>query len=137
VHVATEVRNSLDAPVLAKLVSEVVSRSGTVVATVEQEKEIAAKATVLFEPPALKVTGAELWSPNHPYLYTLRSRVYRWPIVISTHHYLHFIEPLRTAASERFATKGVVAGVLYFQLPHGAAVVVFEVISDISNADET
>jgi hypothetical protein len=33
--------------------------------------------------------------------------------------------------------KGVVAGVLYFQLPHGAAVAVFEVISDISNADET
>ena len=35
--------------------------------------------------------------------------------VVSTHHYLHFIEPLRTAASERFAKH---YGELVAPLPH-------------------
>jgi integrase/recombinase XerD len=37
--------------------------------------------------------------------------------VVSTHHYLHFIEPLRTAASERFAKH---YGALVSPLPHPA-----------------
>jgi integrase/recombinase XerD len=37
--------------------------------------------------------------------------------VVSTHHYLHFIEPLRTAASERFAKH---YGELVAPLPHPA-----------------
>ena len=35
--------------------------------------------------------------------------------VVSTHHYLHFIEPIRTAASERFAKH---YGELVAPLPH-------------------
>jgi hypothetical protein len=37
--------------------------------------------------------------------------------VVSTHHYLHFIEPIRTAASERFAKH---YGKLVAPLPHPA-----------------
>ena len=77
VQVSTEVRNTLSAPVRAKVVSEVLSPDGKVVATAEQRKEIAANTTMSFEPAVLRVTGAELWSPDHPHLYTLRSRVYR------------------------------------------------------------
>ncbi|MGD0223095.1 MAG: glycoside hydrolase family 2 TIM barrel-domain containing protein [Terriglobia bacterium] len=77
VQVTTEVRNSLDSPAKIKVTSEVISRSGKVVSTAEQEKEIAANTTVRFEPAVLAVTGAELWSPDHPNLYTLRSRVSR------------------------------------------------------------
>ncbi|MGO8787449.1 MAG: glycoside hydrolase family 2 protein [Terriglobia bacterium] len=77
VRVVTEVRNSLDSPAHIKVTSEVISRSGKVVATAEQQKEIAANTTAQFEPSVLTVTGAELWSPDHPNLYTLRSHVYR------------------------------------------------------------
>src|SRR5271157_340189 len=77
VRVTTEVRNSLDSPANLKVTSEVISRSGSVIATAEAEKEIAANTTAQLESPMLAVTGAELWSPDHPYLYTLRSRVYR------------------------------------------------------------
>ena len=77
VRVTTEVRNALDSPANIRVTSEVIAQSGRVVATVEQEKTIAANSTVQFEPPVLSVTGAELWSPNHPNLYTLRSRVSR------------------------------------------------------------
>jgi len=77
VRVTTEVRNSLGSPANVKVTSEVISPSGKVVAAVEQENQVAANATVQLEPTALAVTGAELWSPDHPNLYALRSRVYR------------------------------------------------------------
>ena len=77
VRVVTEARNSLDSPANIKVTSEVLSRSGKVVATAEQQKEIAANTTAKFEPSVLTVTGAALWSPDHPNLYTLRTRVYR------------------------------------------------------------
>jgi beta-galactosidase len=77
VRVTTEVRNSLNSPANLKVTSEVISRSGKVVATAVQEKEIAVHSTVEFEPAELVVAGGELWSPEHPNLYTLRTRLYR------------------------------------------------------------
>ncbi len=76
-RVTTEVRNALSSPTKIKVTSEVIAQNGTVLATAEQEQEIAANFTAQFPPAALAVAGAELWSPNHPRLYTLRSRVYR------------------------------------------------------------
>lgn len=77
VRVITEVRNSLSSAANIKMTSEVISRSGKVVAAAEQAQEIAANSTAPFPPAALTVTAAELWSPDHPNLYTLRTRLYR------------------------------------------------------------
>jgi len=77
VRVSTEVRNSLSALVKVTLVSEAIGRSGDVVAKAEQEKSIAGGATIQFEPIGLSILKPELWHPDHPNLYTLRSRVYR------------------------------------------------------------
>lgn len=77
VQVTTEVRNSLDSPANTKATSEVITRNGRVVATAEQEKTIAANSEVQFEPALLTVIGADLWSPDHPNLYTVRTRVSR------------------------------------------------------------
>ena len=77
VRVTTAVRNSLPASAQITVISQVMTSSGEVVATVEQEKVIAANSTAPFAPPELTVSGARLWSPGQPYLYTLRSRLYR------------------------------------------------------------
>ena len=77
VRVATEVRNSLAAPAAVRLLSEVRARDGRVVATAEQKQNVPAKATATFAPAGMTVAAPDLWHPDHPNLYTLRSRVYR------------------------------------------------------------
>ncbi len=76
VRVITEVRNSLGGPTEVKVASEVASGDGTVVARAEQQKHVPGNSTVSFEPAGLTVVRPELWSPDHPNLYTLRSHVY-------------------------------------------------------------
>jgi beta-galactosidase len=76
-RVTTEVRNFLKSGVRVRLVSEVISSGGGVVAKAEQELSVAADSTSRFEPASLVVANARLWHPNHPDLYALRSRVYR------------------------------------------------------------
>ncbi len=95
VRVVTEVRNSLSEPVKARVLSEVISRDGKVVATTDEEKEIPAHTTVPMEPNLLRVDRPDLWSPDHPYLYTLRSRVYRGEALadeLSTHFGIRAME---------------------------------------------
>jgi beta-galactosidase len=75
--VKTEVVNALDTAGGIKLLSEVLSPDGQVVATGEAEKQAASKETLHFEQADLMVEKPLLWSPAHPHLYTLRSRVYR------------------------------------------------------------
>ena len=77
IQVSTEVRNSLTSRIAAKVVSEIISPAGDVVAAAQQEAEIGGSAIVRLEPARFKVAGAGLWSPGHPILYTLRSRLYR------------------------------------------------------------
>ncbi|MGE5646990.1 MAG: glycoside hydrolase family 2 protein [Acidobacteriota bacterium] len=77
VQAGTEVRNSLGVGAKVKLVSEVISRDGAAVARCETEKEIPAGGVETLEVPELAVAKPELWHPDHPNLYTLRSRVYR------------------------------------------------------------
>ena len=75
--VATEVRNALPAPARVKVAWEVVARNGRVAARAEEEKSVPAGATVRFERTGLAVAQPNLWHPDHPHLYTLRTRVYR------------------------------------------------------------
>lgn len=76
-RVSTEVRNSLSSEVKVTLVSEVISRNGATVGRSEQEKEVPAGSVASFQVPEMTVVKPELWHPDHPNLYTLRSRVYR------------------------------------------------------------
>ena len=76
-RVTTEVRNSLGAAAKVRVVWQVIASSGEVVATAEQQKEVGPNSTAVFTPAELAVSGAKLWSPDHPYLYTLRSLLYR------------------------------------------------------------
>jgi beta-galactosidase len=77
VSVNTEIVNSLGSPVSVKLISEVIARNGATVARSEQAKAVPANGLVTLQVPELTVAKPELWHPDHPNLYTLRSRVYR------------------------------------------------------------
>jgi beta-galactosidase len=77
IRVVQEVTNTLGAPVAVTAASEVIARNGTVAARSEVKKTIPAKATVALEPTTLMVSKPELWSPDHPNLYTLRSVISR------------------------------------------------------------
>ena len=77
VRVLTEVRNSLLHPVSVTVQSEVVARDGRVVAKAQENKLVPGRVTVTFEAGGLTVERPELWHPDHPNLYSLRSRVYR------------------------------------------------------------
>ena len=77
VRVQTEVKNYLTVPVRVWCSSEVIARNGEAVAKGEAEKELPAGATVIFDQPRLVVAKPDLWHPDHPNLYSLRSRLYR------------------------------------------------------------
>jgi len=77
VRAVTEVRNWLKEPAKIRADWEVLSSVGNVVASGTEEKVVPANTTVEFGPTVFQVARPELWSPAHPYLYTLRSRVYR------------------------------------------------------------
>ncbi len=74
--VTTEVRNSLTSSAEVRVVWEVIGSNGQVHARIEQKKDIPGNFTVQFEPPDVTVDHAELWHPDHPNLYILRSRLY-------------------------------------------------------------
>ncbi|MEW5975822.1 MAG: glycoside hydrolase family 2 TIM barrel-domain containing protein [Acidobacteriota bacterium] len=76
VRLVTEVRQSLASPVEVRLVSEVLAPDGRVVGKNEEKKTIQGETTVRFEPSELTISEPALWHPDHPSLYSLRSRVY-------------------------------------------------------------
>ncbi len=77
IRVQTEVKNYLTTPVQIRCTSEVIARNGKTVAQEDQDKELPAGATVTFDQPRLVVAKPDLWHPDHPNLYSLRSRLYR------------------------------------------------------------
>jgi beta-galactosidase len=77
VRVISEVRNTLEGPAEVRVDSEVLAPDGQVVAKAEGKKRVEGDNTVQFEPSDLVVTKPALWHPDHPNLYTLRSRVFR------------------------------------------------------------
>jgi beta-galactosidase len=77
VRVQTEVKNYLSMPVRIRCRSEVIARNGETVAQGEEEEELPAGATVTFDHAHLVVARPDLWHPDHPSLYILRSRLYR------------------------------------------------------------
>ena len=77
VRVVTEVKNALNLPAAVRVSMEMISASGEVVAKAQEDKRIERNSTVHFEQAELAVSKPELWHPEHPGLYTLRTRVYR------------------------------------------------------------
>jgi beta-galactosidase len=77
VQALTEVTNTTGSESSVRLVTSVLSRDGKVVAQGDALQRILPGETVEFRQPDLVVRNARLWSPSHPELYILRSRVYQ------------------------------------------------------------
>ncbi len=76
IRAITEVRNALDTTTEVRIVTEVIAQHGGVVAKAEEDKQVRGNTTIQFEQAGLVVSKPNLWHPDHPNLYTLRSRVY-------------------------------------------------------------
>jgi len=77
VNVLTEITNAEPTSGKLRLESAILAKSGEVVAEDQATKEAGSGQTVEFAQPGLVVKQPALWDPDHPNLYTLRSRVYR------------------------------------------------------------
>lgn len=74
VSVNTEVVNSSAVYVTAMVLNEILNASGKVVAKAKSEQEIAGNGNAKVT-QRMPLSKASLWSPDHPYLYQLRSTV--------------------------------------------------------------
>ena len=77
VCVTHEVQNSLGTPALVAANAEVIASDGRAVAKTRQEKRVSGNSLVQFEFPAMAVPKPDLWHPDRPFLYTLRTRIHR------------------------------------------------------------
>lgn len=76
VNVKTELANDSAAPATCKLATDILDPRGTLVTTVTTEQTIPAGATVTFDQTTEPVANPELWHPDHPFLYSVTSRVF-------------------------------------------------------------
>jgi len=75
VRVRTSVRNSSDAEKQCRLETSILDADGKTVLSRDLTRAIAAGAKHTFDQTAA-VMNPHLWHPDHPYLYTVRSRIY-------------------------------------------------------------
>lgn len=75
VNLATEVTNNYKQTKLCKLVSKIVDANNQVVQQRESIVPVQSKQTFVFN-QEIEVNKPHLWSPNNPYLYTLKSEIY-------------------------------------------------------------
>lgn len=75
VKVRTEIRNGAAEEKLCTVHSDVVDRDGQVVATVTTSQTVAPGALLIFDQSTPEVVSPRLWSPSHPHLYSVATRV--------------------------------------------------------------
>ena len=75
VEVRTEVANDSGAPKSATLKTSVVDARERTVAEMESTQDIAAGATRTFDQTSAPIAHPELWSPEHPNLYSVKTEV--------------------------------------------------------------
>jgi len=75
VHVRGTIVNSTDQDRQLEVTSTVLNAEGRNVAEVRSALRISAKGQASFEQRSIPVTRPQLWSPDHPYLYTVQTIV--------------------------------------------------------------
>jgi beta-galactosidase len=76
VNVKTEIRNDAAQKKRCTVESDVVDGNGKIVATVSTSQFVAPGEVVTFDQSPPEVPRPDLWSPNHPNLYSLVTRVF-------------------------------------------------------------
>ena len=105
VNIRTEIVNESKNNYSAKLVSEIISPEGEVLATTVKLKEmLKGSNTILLD--SLKISNPKLWSPETPVLYTLRSNVYNGEAVTDTYITAFGIRSIEFNAQKGFILNG-------------------------------
>jgi hypothetical protein len=76
VNVKTEIRNDSAKKKSFTVQSDVMDGNGGIVATVETSQSVAPGALVILDQNTPEVASPNLWSPNHPNLYSLVTKVF-------------------------------------------------------------
>ena len=84
VNVRTEICNDTAEAKMCTVQSDVVDGKGQVVATATSSQSIAPGALVTFDQNALQVASPNLWSPSHPNLYSVATRVFDGSVLVDT-----------------------------------------------------
>lgn len=75
VNVKTEVANQSAAPKDCAVRTDIVDPAGKIVATLTSRQSIAAGQTTTFDQTSNAIAQPQLWSPEHPHLYTVKTTV--------------------------------------------------------------
>ncbi len=75
VNVKTEIANESGAAKSVTVKTRVVDAKGRAVAEMESRQELAAGAATIFDQTSVAIAHPELWSPEHPNLYSVRTLV--------------------------------------------------------------
>ncbi len=89
VNVKTEIRNDSASDKKCIVESDIVDAAGKVVATVKTLQPVAGGATVTFDQNTPDIANPKLWSPDHPNLYSVATRVFNGGKLVDTYR-THF-----------------------------------------------
>jgi hypothetical protein len=84
-NVKTEIRNDSAKKKGCTVQSDVVDGSGRIVATVQTSQSVGPGTSVTFDQKTPDVASPKLWSPNHPNLYSLVTKVFDGKSLVDTY----------------------------------------------------
>lgn len=105
VILATEVRNSSKQTKLCKLISKIVDASNQTIQQRESIVPIHGGETFVFD-QEIEVNNPHLWSPDNPYLYTLKSEIYHQGKLVDEYITTFGIREIRMTPEEGLLVNG-------------------------------
>jgi hypothetical protein len=84
-NVKTEIRNDSAKKKRCTVQSDVVDDSGQIVATARTSQSVGPSASVTFDQNTLDVASPKLWSPDHPNLYSVVTKVFDGKALVDTY----------------------------------------------------
>ena len=85
VNVQTEIRNDSAKRKICTVESDVVDGKGRIVATARTSQSVAPSASATFDQSTPEIPNPDLWSPDHPNLYSLVTKVFEGKALADTY----------------------------------------------------
>lgn len=106
VHVSMEIRNETSQKAKFVLRTTIIDPHGQKIESVENQQELAGKATQNFKQETARVDHPQLWSPEHPALYTAVSTILRDGKPVDKYTTSFGFRWIRWTADKRFFLNG-------------------------------
>ncbi|MGC3989750.1 MAG: glycoside hydrolase family 2 TIM barrel-domain containing protein [Chthoniobacteraceae bacterium] len=106
VKVQTEVVNDSAEAKSVTLQSTILDRTGQAVATVSSRQPVSAHQTVTFDQTSAPITSPQLWGPDHPDLYSVKTTVWDGQTVVDDFHSSFGFRSIKFTADQGFFLNG-------------------------------